>query len=342
MLWIISLLLNSLHSGKSSPLKHPELLFLLGIWNSKVLGLSGDALCRHSEKWGPSARTCVQIERNSMVADLLLARRVREAATSFVQTFGNRDELYITDVSHTLLSIRPKGLDVSQRVAMVTEVSTGYLNQIIAEATAAAVDSRQMEFYGEISRRPSFNPLAGYIFKTFFCAWFLGRRKSPTLYCLPLSHARSGPSLHAIPVCSEAHRISDMVSLKEAGRLNPPFGWWLDSPSFTTVNAIACTDNHIITIQVMVTPTCCVDLAVLDEMKGHFPPTFLARRKWCHIFVTDNEYNVATLRSNEYSDLTERSISSHSAVVDISELRLFVEDIRQVGETRVGSQCMCV
>jgi len=217
---------------------------------------------------------------------------------------------------------------------MATGVSTGYLNQIIAEATAAALDSRQMEFYGQISRHPSFNPLAGYIFKTFFCAWFLGRRKSPTLHCPPLSHTRSGPSLQVIPVCSEAHRISDMESLKEAGRLNPPFGWWLDSPSFTTVNAIACTDNRIITIQVMVTPTCsCVDLAVLDEMKGNFPPTFLARRKWCHIFVTDEEYKAAHLRTNDYNGLTERSISAHSAVVDISELRLSVEDIRQAGET---------
>jgi hypothetical protein len=222
---------------------------------------------------------------------------------------------------------------------MVADVPTDYLNQIIAEATAAAVHSQQMEFYGKISRHSSFNSLAGYIFKTFFCAWFLGSQKLPTLHCHPLlPHTRS--DLQVIPVCHEVHRISDMEPLKDAGQLNPSFGWWLDPPSFTTINAIACTDNYIITMQVTVTPTCCVDLAVLDKMKENFPPTFLAKHKWCHIFVTDDEYKVAKLQTNKYNGLTERDISAHSTVINISNLQLSVENIRQAGVTSVGSHLL--
>ena len=146
MLWIISLLLNSSHLGKPSLLKPGAFVFTGYLEQQGPRTQRGCAPSSFQlKKWGPSARTCVQIERKSgsMVADLLFDQRVREAATTFVRRFGRQDELHMTGVLDTLLSIQPRGPEALQRVVMVAEIPTSYLKQTIAEATAAAVDRRQ-------------------------------------------------------------------------------------------------------------------------------------------------------------------------------------------------------
>jgi hypothetical protein len=195
-------------------------LLWLSTWNSRVPGLSGDALRRRSKKWGPSARTCVELEQNTAAgADLFREWRARIAATTFVYNFHRRDVLDMNDVLCHPLAIRPKGLEAPQRTTMITEVPTDHLNQIIAETTAVAVGIERAKFYDAISRNRSFTSLAGYIFEIFFCAWFLGRRESPTLRCSPPPStwwSRSG--LQVVPVCNEVHRVSDMTSLNEVDR----------------------------------------------------------------------------------------------------------------------------
>ena len=52
-----------------------------------MLELDGKALLKHSEKWGPSARTCVNLERGYWETEWY-ASKTQEAATMFVKTYN--------------------------------------------------------------------------------------------------------------------------------------------------------------------------------------------------------------------------------------------------------------
>jgi len=112
---------------------------LLSFCYSKILGLNRDALCRHYEKWGPSARTCINLTREPMV-EHDLSIRATEAAAYFVKYSGSQvNHVDWESVPHSdiLFSIRPEGPGMQQRRRKVIKVATKHLNQIVAEAAEA-------------------------------------------------------------------------------------------------------------------------------------------------------------------------------------------------------------
>ena len=129
-----------LHLGGSSLLE-------LGGWRvffaefcySKILGLNRDALCRHYEKWGPSAHTCINLTCEPMV-EYDLSIWATEAAAYFVKYSGSQvNHVDWESIPHSdiLFSIQPEGPGMQQRQRKVIKVATKHLNQIVAEAANA-------------------------------------------------------------------------------------------------------------------------------------------------------------------------------------------------------------
>lgn len=150
--------------------------------NSKVLGLDGEALAEHSRQWGPSARICVDLQRDPLMFPSLVSKP-RTAAAAFVDNFGRIDELEVMTFSDILFAIRPKGPNMPHRLNGIVAVATDYLNQVLTEATAAANPHQRVKFYKMMTIRPGFESPALYMLRSFFYAWFFNCQKSPKLRC---------------------------------------------------------------------------------------------------------------------------------------------------------------
>lgn len=57
------------------------------------------------------------------------------------------------------------------------------------------------------------------------------------------------------------------------------------------MDAIVCSRRHIITIQVTTSKKHGLNPEVLKEIKANLPKLFWKKRRWCHVFVTDEEEN---------------------------------------------------
>lgn len=59
----------------------------------------------HSRRWGPSARICVELQRDPLILPLLTSK-ARTAAVAFVDSFGRIDELQAMTFSDILFAVR--------------------------------------------------------------------------------------------------------------------------------------------------------------------------------------------------------------------------------------------
>jgi len=113
---------------------------------SKILDLNVDALLRHHNVWGPSARTCIELGRGTKDAhDLDLA--ARSAASAFISNpkyFASL--LYMLDStkdSHTLFAIRPHHL---KRDAVKMEIPNEHLTNLFLRVLSDLDDDYQYKF----------------------------------------------------------------------------------------------------------------------------------------------------------------------------------------------------
>jgi len=279
--------------------------------------MNGNALYYHAKKWGPSIRTCIKLEQDPMVANSLISQ-ASLAASTFFHIFKGGDGLNIKGLPGFLLAIRPKGLEAHQRVTIVAEISTSYLHQIIVQEITASPCNWQTGFYGIINKHPSFTSLARNIFKIYFYAWVLCRcqLKLPTPYISPTG-LDIGSDLQVIPACKEVCWITGSSFLKNASRFKIPFGWLPITKAFSPIDAIICTDQHIVTIQTSVSAIQCVRLEVLKDIKENFPQAFQAKRTWCHVIVTDDGDRAKNLQIQGLKALTENNVSIYSTVLNI-------------------------
>jgi len=264
-----------------------------------------------------------------------LTSKARTAAAAFVGSFGPIDELQAMTSSHILFAVRPEGPDIPRRLNAIVTVATDYFNQVLTEATAAVDPHQRVKFYKMMTIHPGFESSALSILRRFFCAWFFNCQKSPIIRCSAAPSTRLKFSV--LPTCKDVHQITEFSSLKKADDLQTPFGWLPIIKSFAFADAIICTDKYIISIKVTISSAVKVDRIGLKRMKKNLPSQFQANRKWVHIFVIDDEDKAIRLRIRQFKGLAEKGISVYSAVLDIHQVHLSMEDLRRAEEARVSS-----
>jgi len=265
----------------------------------------------------------------------LLTSKAKTAAAAFVDKFEQIDELQAMTFLDILFAVHPEGPDMPRRINGIVTVATDYFNQVLTEAAAAADPFRRVKFYKMMTIRPGFESSALYILQSFFCAWFFNCQKSPNIRCSAAPGTR--PRFSVLPTCEDVHRITKFSSLKKADDLQTPFGWLPIFKSFAFADAIICTDKYIITIKVTVSSAIKVDRIGLKHMKNNLPSQFQANRKWIHVFLIDDEDKAIRLHIRPFKGLADKDISVYSAVLDIRQVDLSMEDLRRAEEARQQS-----
>ncbi|KAI0297780.1 hypothetical protein B0F90DRAFT_868504 [Multifurca ochricompacta] len=217
-----------------------------------MLNLSVEDLKNHYEKWGPSARTLINVTRNSrylVTHESLLQGIVSE----FVKDFdGHTKDLDAMRVCHRLVTIRPKFLDPEKRGASIGEIPTEYLNNLVLDAIGGRTAEKQLEFFNLINNHASFRGSAGFMFEMFVFAW-LSSQEHPNgegLDCTPVDS--DSPSL-TIPVCGGWSPFTS--NPEDLGDHETPFCLKPDAKTFPTIDVIICTNDHLITVQATISGT---------------------------------------------------------------------------------------
>lgn len=88
------------------------------------------------------------------------------------------------------------------------------------------------------------------------------------------------------------------------------------------VDAIVCSGTCIITIQVTMSETHPLNPRVFKLIKASLPKRFRKRRRWCHVFITDEEEKAKRLQTKSYQGLENIGffISIYSSVLNVQAL----------------------
>ncbi|KAH9026175.1 hypothetical protein EDB85DRAFT_1893491 [Lactarius pseudohatsudake] len=286
-----------------------------------VQGLDASALLRNYEKWGPSARTCVQLARDP-AKGRYHAIVVNNAADAFVERPPPRTTFDAIEVFHVLFSVRPEvEEDRGGGRVPVAVMATEHIKRIISCAAAGAVARKRIEFYRIISTQPSFKVSAGKMFEGFVLSWL---------------YAGSNLNLE-IPACGEEQTtfFDGKNSLEKVNRDKLPLCLLPTSKDFPTADAIIITDEFIITIQVITFGRHSAKGSDLADIKKLIPPS-LGRDKWCHVFITDNDSSLRaiSLRNQTLPELP-KDILVYSGVFNIGWSGVTRKHMESFNEKRV-------
>ena len=182
---------------------------------SKILDLNVDALLRHYNIWGPSARTCVELERGTKdVHDLHLA--ARSAASAFISNpnyFASL--LYMldsTEDSHSLFAIRPHRL---KRDAVKVEIPNEHLTNLFLRVLSDLDDEYQYNFGKIMHSDACFFDLNNLMFTQLIRASLSGRSVPEYLRSIPPEASTPVPLKIGKPQSPALHLclgLGDMVS----------------------------------------------------------------------------------------------------------------------------------
>jgi len=102
------------------------------------------------------------------------------------------------------------------------------------------------------------------------------------------------------------------------------------------VDAIVCTKEAIITVQVAVSYSLRYRAGPNDFERIHaqLPVLFGETRRWCHVFVTGDEENAVPLRYVPTKDLPA-DLNIYSAVFDLGRLSSIRERLGELIEERI-------
>jgi hypothetical protein len=215
---------------------------------------------------------------------------------------------------------RPENKEVPEgRTVTMATIATNHIGRFIIEAAAAADARRQVEFYLLMSKHSRFKSPAGYMLKKLFYAWFHGLSKLQDLPCSAAPSVTSG--IQAISVPKKVITIGGWNFTESVTDDEIPFGWIPPSQAFPTVDAVVCTDQHIITIQVTISPNHDTKLGGFEDLEKNIPEEFRRNRTWYHVFVTDVS-NAESLQNQKPEGLAKKQTSVYSAILDISEAGL--------------------
>jgi hypothetical protein len=233
---------------------------------------------------------------------------------------------------YTLFTARP--IDEEQRFNYVLRVETQYLRDHVLDKIAhlGRFDpDMSVSFYSQASRNPRFEVSMGYVVEKFVYAWLSSNPAERELVCRP-ADPEAVERIRLKPIGRDRlHIIAGKTRLKEAKESGDklPFGWILASQSFPFIDAIICMDTLVITIQVATTSSHYADEKGFSQIKECLPDKTRNTRKWCHVFITDEEATADALRGAKYDVLNAMKISIHTAVLNIFGIRITPEDPRR-------------
>ncbi|KAH8988283.1 hypothetical protein EDB86DRAFT_3081676 [Lactarius hatsudake] len=229
-----------------------------------ILGLDVSEFLRIYNKWGPSARNCVQFSRRHIL-ECAHESHVYAAACDFVQDFcGARRRLidWYT-LSNPLFSIRARETDRSVPVA---RVATGHIDEVILKAAVNANAYNRLEFYDSLRLDKSFRSTAEHIQKGYLFAELSNLQDSMPTFWAPCRGTASEAPLNA--------RHGD------AAAAHPIF------------------DDAIITFQVIVSHPHDTTLGGFEHIRSQLPALFTGARRWCHVFVATDTKDEEALRDD--------------------------------------------
>ena len=326
------------------------ILLCLAYSHSIIYGLQTGDFLVNFDKWGPSARTCLQLARGLLIENQLESR-AEEAAEKFVNNpsainiEGNAEVDF-----HLLFTTFPIG---PERDVSALRVATSHLMDFVVKAVAKINAAKRVSLYTRASNHPSFRSAFGYVFKMFYYIWLssdpddpdnkLSCTASPRSVRSTRSTTRQQKPLYLQPIGHENVIVhggeAGKDGYKSANRRQIPFAWIPASRSDASFDAVMCTQNDIITIHVTVAADHSVKAAGCAGLKNNLPKKLRESRRWSHVFVTDNEDTAAKLRSKNYTvtDETGFSVNIYTAVLDISLFQYGPEVLKHAKVPQVGA-----
>ena len=216
-------------------------------------------------------------------------------------------------------------------------MATNYIRDIILYA-AAEVDANELiRFYHLISKIPDFRASAGNMFERFVLSWLSSDPNAPLLICSPAAASDPDNPVLEIPACGMERTsfFGSYTALKKARVDQLPLCLLPTSQTFAAVDAIIYTEDSIITVQVTISNEHSAKGDGLTAIEKAIPSRIKKNRKWCHVFITDNDKNATSLRGQTLSDLPKR-FSIYSGVFDIGQLTRARTSIEAFDEKRVS------
>ncbi|KAH9029198.1 hypothetical protein EDB84DRAFT_248948 [Lactarius hengduanensis] len=260
---------------------------------------------------------------------------VIDAATDFVSRLAATTTGYnAIKVSHILFSVRPESKTPAGRMIPVADAATERIEAIISYAVATAHASERIAFYSTLSRHSWFKAFAGHMFEKFVLTWLSSDHCGmDPLLCTPANiRLRRSPFLQ-IPTCREEQTIyfSRWSDLRGTKVDQLPFCLLPRPQSRTLVDAVVITNTFIITVQVAISPWRRVRQGRFAEIEANLPTITNGRKKrrWCHVFITDDESTACWLRAQTLSDLPSH-FCVYSAVFGVDRPGITSERMRKL------------
>ncbi|KAH9010580.1 hypothetical protein EDB85DRAFT_1211358 [Lactarius pseudohatsudake] len=296
----------------------------------KVQGLYTSVLLHYYEKWGPSARTCVELSRDR-TQERCHAINVDYAADVFVERPPTVTTFNAIQVSHILFSVRPEvDEDRGGRRVPLAEMASEHIREIISCAAAGAEAQKRVEFFRTISTQPSFKASAGDMFESFVLSWLYAGSNLEPLRCFA-----TGEPILEIPTCGKEKTTfsgsDDAVENVNWDEL--PLCLMPTVKNYPTADAIVITDESIITIQVTVSYRHKAKETGFTKIEKLIS-SHVTRDKWFHVFVTDGDRAAASLQDQYLPEVPE-DIVIYSTVFDIGRSAVTRENMKAFNEKRL-------
>ena len=283
------------------------------VFISMLFQLDKENLLSHYHTWGPSARVCIELERQSI--DPFTRRTTAETGAAYFVANSVQVSLlaqgleFTDDVPHTIFAVTPKTLDESGRGVAMVHIATTYLSRIVARAFAAASADHQASFFFSMTH-PWLRSSAGWLFQKLA----LARLTSPRSEQLN-AELRNGRTF-VIPICEKVIPLNGISGLGKANNHSLPFLWCPTSQTITTVDYIIYTSTHLILVQCTLSLEHDVSEEYLETIYSSFPIKFRNGRQWYFLFLTDSPTAAEKLRNAKFpcSKLGNKPIKVCSAV----------------------------
>ena len=258
-----------------------------------------------------------------------------EVAKTFAQ---NPDAIHVQttlqEFSHVLFTVKSNDDD---RSTYSSRVTNPYLCGLVIKEITFLNAVAQASFYHKTSILPAWEDM----FKIYFLVWLHSTEQSNKLKCTAKSPAKSlkrkrGRQLNNNPEELSLQPLGRNKLIKggisKFGKVkdsNTPFGWLPSSSIFPSFDAVICTHDRIITIQLTVSPSHSMNDDGFKQLEENLPAKFKNKRTWCHVFVADRDMDAISLRKQYHEVAAERNISIYSAVLDVPACKFSSEDVER-------------
>jgi hypothetical protein len=245
-------------------------------------------------------------------------------------------DLDTSEVSHVLFALRPESLQ--SRDIPFAEIPTKHLQGFLIRATAELELVKQSQFFSLISTQRWFKGSAGNMFEKFVHVRLTAHPSSQPLIGIP---ANSQLPQLIIPVCTKRIPLGGLSRLKKANEYDLPFCWRPTNQSYTTVDAIVCTEEGGILIQSTISEQRDAKPEGVHSIHENLPKRFWDARRWAFVFITDTDDNAVALRSQRLDDLPE-NIDVYSCTFKIGQSVLTSEEVKVLEDITVSGYSVYV